>query len=229
MAVNFIVDAIIVLILLIGVILGIKRGFVEIVAKPFRIVASLGVAIGLSKPFGEQYIQPHIQNHLVNRMTDLIEKKCGEIVAGSASSDIPTILKIVAWAFGVDVDTVAQGATDSIVKAVVDALAQPLANFGARVAAFLVLLIVTSIVCWLLFKIIGLVLRSGPLEVVNKGLGLIFGALFSFLLVWSLAYGLAYVLTIDVVSSTEVFKDFTGGPIYLLVNKINPIDLLFKY
>lgn len=229
MAINLIVDAVIVLILLIGIIIGVKRGFVATVAKPVRIVASAGVAFCLCKPAGTQYIQPYIQKPLVSWMTELIEEKCGELTSGAASSDIPTVLKLVAKMFKIDVNTVAEQATASIVEAIVNALADPLANLAATIVAFVILFLATSIVCWLLFKIIDLVLNCGPLEIVNKVFGLIFGAIFAFVVVWALTVGFDFLLTLEVVSNIEALQGFTGGPVYQLVKQLNPIDLLFKF
>ncbi len=229
MAINLIVDAIIVLILIIGIILGVKRGFVATVAKPVRILASIGVAFGLCKPLSAQYVQPWIQEPLTEKWTAFLKEKCGEITAESASTELPGIMKLIAKLFNVDVNDVAEQATTTIVEAISNALAEPLASLAGIVLSFVGLFLATNIVCWILFKIIDLIFNVGPLEVINKIFGLIFGAVFSFIVVWALTVGFDYVITLGFLSDVEMIQGFTGGPVYKLVQQLNPIDLLFKF
>ena len=121
MNINLIVDLIIILIVIIGIVLGVKRGFVGTVAKPFRIIAGLGAAFSLCQPVGEQYIKPYIKTPLVEKMTALVTEKCGELTTDTTLSDLPFVLRMFARMFKVDVETVADEATNSIVNAVVDA------------------------------------------------------------------------------------------------------------
>ena len=228
MGINLIVDGIIILILIIGIILGVKRGFVATVAKPVRIVASIGVSFMLCKPLSVKFVQPWIQKPLTEKWTAFLQEKCGEITAETASTELPGIMKLIAKLFGVDVNAAAEQATTTIVEAIANALAEPLANLAGVVLSFVALFLVTSIVCWLLFKIIDLIFNIGPLEIVNRIFGLVFGAAFSVIVVWALATGFDYVLTLGFLSNVEFLQGFTGGPVYQLVKQLNPIDLLFK-
>ena len=145
MAINIIVDAVLVLIVIIGIIIGMKRGFVATVEKPIRIIASIGVAFGLCQPTSEQYIKPWIKKPLVEKMTVFIEEKCSELTAESASSELPGILKLIAKIFNVDVNTVAEQATTSIVNAVGEALAEPVVSLAGVVVSFVLLFLATHI------------------------------------------------------------------------------------
>ena len=228
MDINFIVDAVIVLIVIIGIIIGVKRGFVETVAKPVRIVAGLGVAFSLCQPVGEKYIKPLIKNPLVEKLTSFVEEKCGELTTDTTASDLPFVLRMLARIFNVDVETVAEEATNSIVAAIVDALADPFVNIIGSILAFIALFIVTSIACWLIFKIIGLIFSIGPLGALNKVFGLVFGAIFALIIVWALSVGIDFVMDKGVFAEVEYVNSFTGGPLYNVVKELNPIDLILS-
>lgn len=228
MTLNIIFDLVILIIIGAGIVLGIARGFIDTVAKPIRIIASLGIAFGLCRPAGEIYLQPIFQKPLEEKMSAFLHEKCASITAESAADELPGILKLVAKIFNVDIGQTANEAANSVIESIVNSLAEPIANLGAVVCAFFILLIVANILCFILLKIIDAILNFGPLEVVNKIIGCVFGALFAFLLAWTLTAGFDYVTTLEAFSDSELIQEFTGGPIYRLVRSINPIDLLFQ-
>lgn len=228
MTLNIIFDLVILIIIGAGIVMGVARGFIETVAKPVRIIASFGIAFGLCRPAGEIYLQPIFQKPLEEKMSAFLHEKCASITAESAAEDLPGILKLVAKIFKVDIGQTANEAANSVIDSIVNSLAEPIASLGAVICAFFILLIAANIVCFILLKIIDAILNFGPLEVLNKIIGCVFGAVFAFLLAWTLTAGFDYVSTLDTFSDVAMIQEFTGGPIYRLVRSINPIDLLFQ-
>ena len=223
---SIVMDIIIAAIVVIGMIYGIRRGFVKTVAKPVRIVAVLAVAFSFCGTVGAQYIQPYIQAPISERMSAFLTEKCADITAANAAEELPTLLKLSAGLFNIDVNTVAGEATGSIISSITDALTSPVASVIASILAFIVLYILASIAFVIVVQVIHLVFSIGPLRIFNKFFGFIFGTLFALIIAWAfvavfeLALGLPFM---------EGVAGFERGFLYSFLNELHPIDLLLSF
>ena len=72
MALTIILDIVLCAIIIIGAILGIKRGFVKMAAKPVRFVAAVAIAFSLSPVISESIVLPMIEGPVTNYMSALM-------------------------------------------------------------------------------------------------------------------------------------------------------------
>ena len=92
--VNLLVDILLVFVVFLGFILGMKRGFVGIVAKPVKFAASIGISFGCTRAFSESVIVPMIKDPATNYVRDFLYGNCSAITAENAADELPTLLRI---------------------------------------------------------------------------------------------------------------------------------------
>ncbi len=227
---KIIVDAILIIIIMSGIVIGLKKGFVKIIAKPVKFVASISLAFGLCATVANTFVVPYIEEPVSNYVEDFLYENCKEITADNASQELPTILKIAAGMFDIDIDQVASDATGTVIEAVAEKLTAPVINVVAIVIAFIIVLILSNILIAICLAIINAIFKSGPLGILNKSLGVVFGVAFSFILAWGAAVLLNFVMNVPAVNSMPWVSEFSdGGFVYKFLNKYNPIELLLSF
>ena len=102
---NFIVDLSLILILLIGLALGIKRGFIKTVAKPVKFILTLVIAFSFAAPVSEALVEPRVREPISNQMEEYILENCEGINKENIKEELPTVLKIGASLFDIDIDS----------------------------------------------------------------------------------------------------------------------------
>ena len=219
---DFIVDAVLVLVVFIGTVLGYKRGFIAFVAKPLKFVLSLGISFGYASRFAASVVTPMIEAPATNYIKEFLYTNCQNITAENVREELPTMLKIAAAAFNVDVSQVATDATGSVVDALADKLTAPVIGVISTIISFVVLLIIVNIVLSIAIAIIKALFKNGVLGFFNKGLGLIFGFAFSFVVAWALAVGFDFVIHLHALADNTWIQSFEGGVIYRFFNEYNP-------
>lgn len=226
---DFIVDAVLVLVVFIGTVLGYKRGFIAFVAKPLKFVLSLGISFGYASRFAASVVTPMIEAPATNYIKEFLYTNCQNITAENVREELPTMLKIAAAAFNVDVSQVATDATGTVVDALADKLTAPVIGVISTIISFVVLLIIVNIVLTIAIAIIKALFKNGVLGFFNKGLGLIFGFAFSFVVAWALAVGFDFAIHLPAFADNTWIQSFEGGVIYRFFNEYNPIELLLSF
>jgi uncharacterized membrane protein required for colicin V production len=226
---DVIVDIILVLVVFMGLILGWKRGFVGIVAKPVKFVASIGIAFGFSGALAEKIVTPMIKGPATNYVKDFLYTNCQSVTVENASEELPTILKIAAAIFNIDITNVAENATGTVIDAIAENLTAPVINVVSVVISFIALLIISNIVLALALGIINLIFKGGVLGGINKVLGVVFGVAFFLIISWALAVVFEFVVNLPALSEVAWAKDFEGGFVYKFFNEYNPIELLLSF
>lgn len=226
---DFIVDAVLVLVVFIGTVLGYKRGFIAFIAKPLKFVLSLGISFGYASRFAASVVTPMIEAPATNYIKEFLYTNCQNITAENVREELPTMLKIAAATFNVNVDQVAADATGSVVDAIADKLTAPVIGVISTVISFVVLLIVLNVLISIALFIIKMLFKNGVLGIFNKGLGLIFGFAFSFVIAWVLAVGIDFAIHLPSLEANAWVQSFEGGAIYKFLNEYNPIELLLSF
>ena len=226
---DFIVDAVLVLVIFFGAVLGYKRGFIGFVAKPLKFVLSLGLSFGCAGRFASSTVTPIIEAPATNYVKDFLYTNCQGITAQNVNEELPTMLKIVAAAFNVDVDKVASEAAGTVVDALADKLTAPVIGVISIVIAFVALLIIFNVALSVAIGIIKMLFNNGALGFLNKGLGLVFGFAFSFVVAWVLAVGFDFAIHLPALAENALVQSFEGGVIYKFLNEYNPIELLLSF
>ena len=226
---DFIVDALLVLVVFIGTVVGYKRGFIGFIAKPVKFVLSLVLSFGYAGRFASAVVSPMIEAPATNYIKEFLYTNCQNITAGNVKDELPTMLKIAAATFNVDIEQVASDATGAVVDAIADKLTSPVIGVIAMVISFVVLLIVLNIALSIALFSIKMLFKNGVLGFFNKGLGLIFGFAFSFVVAWALAVGFDFVIHLPSLEANAWVQSFEGGAIYRFLNEYNPIELLLSF
>ncbi len=223
---NVIVDIILVLVVFVGFMLGWRRGFVGIVARPVKFVASIGIAFGYASAFSGAVIMPLIEAPATNYVKDFLYRNITET---TAADDLPTILKIAAAVFDIDLNSVTENAGGSVVDAIVEKMTLPVIETVSLVLAFIALLIIANIVIAIAIAIIKSIFKNGVLGVCNKILGIVFGLAFFFIIAWALAVILEFAIHLPALRDAAWVNDFDGGFIYKFLNEYNPLELLLSF
>ena len=226
---DFIVDAVLVTVVFIGAVMGYKRGFIAFIAKPLKFVLSLVLSFGYASSFATSVITPMIEAPATNYIKEFLYTNCQNITAENVSEELPTMLKIAAATFNVDVSQIANDATGTVVDALADKLTAPVIGVISTIISFVVLLIIVNIVLSIVIAIIKSLFKNGVLGFFNKGLGLVFGFAFSFVVAWALAVGFDFAIHLPALADNAWIQSFEGGAIYKFFNEYNPIELLLSF
>ncbi len=227
---SFIVDLSLILILFIGLLLGIKRGFVKTVAKPVKIILTLVISLSLAAPLSEAVIEPKIREPISNQMEEYILENCEGINEENIKDELPTILKIGASLFNIDINELAKGEdSGTLVNKITDALISPAIHVISTIITFVILYFISGLILSILIAILNAVLDVGFVGVFNRILGAIFSTAFAFIIAWGLTSVFTYVINLPSVAAHEWASGFKGGFVYKLFNSLNPIELLLSF
>ncbi|MCQ2414125.1 MAG: CvpA family protein [Clostridia bacterium] len=227
---GFIADAVLACIVIAGFFIGINRGFIKTVAKPVKFFASLAIAFRFCAPAGAKYIQPYIQSPIQNHLSEYLTEKCTELTAANVGDELPTLLKIAAALFKIDVQGVADAAgTEGLIQALVDNLTTPLISLVSMIAAFVILYFLSKLVFSIIVAIIDRMAQGGVIGAANKILGCIFGVLFAGILAWLLVCVSDFVFSLETLNDKEVILQIEQGHLYQLLRTYNPFDLLLSF
>ncbi len=229
MLANVAVDVILAAIILIGAIIGLKSGFVKIISKPIRFFGSLVIAFGFSDEFSAAFVEPRIYSPVSAKMTEYLYSHCGHLTAENAADELPTLLKIAAGIFNIDLNNFTGESLDELIGSVVTKLATPVVHVISVILSFVVLFFIAKIVFKILFAIVNSIFNTGVLSVPNRVLGCVFYTLFAFIIAWLFATLLDFAIHTQFLADAEWIKEFEGGFIYKLFRRLTPIDLLLSF
>ncbi len=222
-------DVVLALIIMVGLTLGFKNGFVKTISKPIKPIAALALALVTAKPVSGFTFNPLLTNLIGKPISDFFVKKCAEITVG-VTENIPTVIKFFGLLAGVDVEKVITDSTqDTVIQQIVDSITAPIISLLAVIVTFVVMFFVAKILITILFAIIDAIASIGVLGTVNSTLGLAFGGVFSLVTAWVLVVITNFVLGMDALSGVEWIKAFDGGPTYNLIREFSPINLLLSF
>ncbi|MBQ7333427.1 MAG: CvpA family protein [Clostridia bacterium] len=227
---NIIVDCILVLIIAIGLFLGIKRGFVKTIAKPVKIILTFVIAFSFASPLSKTFVEPRMREPIANQMEEYILENCEGISAENINEELPTVLKIGASLFDIDINELASGEESaSIVNKITESLISPAIHVVSTIITFIILLLVSGIALSIIIWILNSIVDVGVVGVFNRILGAIFSTAFAFIIAWGLTSVFTYVINLPSVAASEWASGFKGGFVYKLFNSINPIELLLSF
>lgn len=222
MIIKILLDLVIVGILVAGVVLGIRKGFVKTVARPVRFFASVALAFSFCDDFARRVIEPIVKKPISARISDYMYEKCSGITADNVSEELPTLLKMAAGLFNIDVAGIAKTSPKSVIDVIIESLTTPIIHIIAVIASFFIVYFLSKLLITLLMTLINSFLNSGLLGIVNKSLGLIFGSSFAFIIAWSLVVVVEFMLGF-------IGYDLQTGIVYNFMNGLNPVDLLLSF
>ena len=162
MALKIIVDLVLIGIILAGVYLGYTRGFTKIIARPVKFIASLALAFTACVGFADAIIIPMISAPIQGYVANFLYENCANVTPDNVMQELPTLLKIAAAAFGIDIEAIASGAvTTQIVDAIIENLTVPVIRVIGIVLSFVAVYLLGRLGFAVLFFIIDTVFAGG--------------------------------------------------------------------
>ena len=223
-----IIDVILLGIIAFGVYYGIKKGFVKMASKPFKNAFSVIFAYACCTPFAQHVISPIIRAPINGYVSDFMYKNMPNVDPASAASELPTLLKIAAAAFGVGIaDEAADGS--NYIDTLVSTMSEPVVGFIAIFISAIALFFIGRLLFTFVFYLLDKFCEGGLLGKINKTLGTVFGAFTFVLSAWGLAVFISVIFHLPVFDSNELISGFEGGLVYKFFNTFNPIELLLSF
>ncbi len=227
---NILFDLILLGLFAAGIVIGIKNGFIDTVAKPVKFFAAIALAISLASVVGSAIIEPIIGPAISNKLSDALVEKYADITAETASESLPTLIKFAASLCGVDIAGVASTADGiSVIEAIVASVTDPVVQIVATITGFVIVYFVAKILLGILIAFINTVLNRGVTGTVNKILGAVFTGLLAFAACWALTAVLEFLLNIPLIANMRWVENFSGGFIYRFFKSFTPLDLLLSF
>ena len=211
-------------ILVIGIALGIKSGFIRMAAKPTKLILSLVLAISLCTSVANGIVAPIIEQPITNYIYEFLVENCPEINIDNVAQELPTILKMAAGMYGIDIEEiVAQNAGRDIIAEITATLAEPVISIFALIISFVLLYVISKLLITLALSLIDLVFSNGVFGALNKILGGISGAIISFAVAWAVAVFIEFLYHINGAGLDN------PGILYTFFNTYSPIELLLSF
>jgi uncharacterized membrane protein required for colicin V production len=211
-------------ILVIGIALGIKSGFIRMAAKPTKLILSLVLAFSLCTSVANGIVAPIIEQPITNYIYEFLVENCPEINIENVAQELPTILKMAAGMYGIDIEEiVAQNAGRDIIAEITATLAEPVISIFALIISFVLLYVISKLLITLALSLIDLVFSNGVFGAINKILGGISGAIISFAVAWAVAVFIEFLYHINGAGLDN------PGILYTFFNTYSPIELLLSF
>lgn len=211
-------------IIVVGVALGIRAGFIRMAAKPVKLILSLVLAFTLCTSVAEGVVTPIIEQPITNYIYEFLAENCPDLNIENVAEELPTVLKMAAGMYGIDVEEiVAQNAGRDIIAEITAVLAEPVISIFAIIISFVLLFIVSKLLVTLALALIDLIFSNGVFGAFNKVLGGLSGAIISFAIAWAVAVFVEFLFHING-SGME-----NPGILYTFFNTYSPIELLLSF
>lgn len=217
MGLLIVVDIFLVAFMVLGFIIGLKRGFVKSVEGPLCFVGALTVAYLLSNPISVNIVEPMIGASLTNQLSDYLASNYSE-----PGAELPTLIRLAAGIVQFDLE----GKT---IEQIIVEIAAPTVHVVTLIIVFVILLFVSRLLFRLLFKILNSFFNSSILVVPNKIVGCALNTLLGAVFAWVAVLMFNFIIHLDSMSGVAWAAEFTGGPIYNFFLNLSPLDILLGF
>lgn len=173
----YLADAVIVVIFLLFIILGVKRGFVRSVLDLVGTLAAMLVSMWFSGIAAQWFFSTFLQESLTRQIAEALQAAPAADAADAVLSVVPEILRGGLEAFGITSDAINQavaGTSGQAAEAVVAVLA-PMVVSALRGLFALVLFIFLLVIFRILSGVVCRIFRLPVLRQLDKGLGILLG------------------------------------------------------
>ena len=221
---NIFIEILLWAIIAVGAALGIKSGFIRMAAKPVKLVLAIVIAFSLATAFAEGVVVPIIETPITNYIYDFLSENCPEINAENIMEELPTVLKMAAGMYGVDLEELAlEYAEFDIIREITNTLANPVIEIFSLIIAFVVLYLVSKLLISLALALLDLIFSGGIFGVLNRVLGGISGTVLAIVAAW----GVAVLVEFSFHINSNGMEN--AGFLYTFFNTYSPIELLLSF
>lgn len=226
---SIIIDLVLCVVMALALVIGLKRGFVNIAAKPVKFVLAIVSAFVFCVTVSEMLIVPAIKEPVAAYISDFLYENCSGLTAANAKDELPTLLKIAAAVFGIDVTETATEGGAGVIGNIANSLSAPVVNVVSVVISFILCYFVAKILLSIIFLFINKIFEINVFSLFNKILGCIFSGVIGIVIAWGIAVVLEFSFKLPVFESNAVIADFEGGAIYRFFNTYNPMEILLSF
>ncbi len=226
MAVNIVIDIILIGIVATFAIIGAVKGLFHTIAKPVRFFLALFLAFQLAEWFSVSIVEPIIGAPLSNQLVAYLENAFSGIETISFE-ELPTLIRLAVGLMNIDVpDTID---THEFLTDLINKLTGPAIHIVSIIISFVFLYFVLKLILWIVFSILNQMFDTGVVGVVNRIFGFVFNTAFGFIVAWGLVVVFGYVVSLPVIAETSWGDQFTGGFVYGFLKDLSPLDLLLSF
>ena len=208
---------------------GLERGFIRIAAKPIKIVLCFVLAFSLCKGVGAKIVAPLIQAPITNYIKEYMYENCAALSPDNVFESTPTILKIAASAFDVELADFDEGASGVFLEKIIVNLTSPAVLLISVIIAFVLIYLISKLLLSGAMLIVNSVFEIGVLAKINRIMGVILAGLMSFLIAWAAVSIIDFFFHMSIFDKVTFIKSFDGGPLYRLFKSISPIGILLSF
>lgn len=223
----WVLDAIIVILFLIPVIGGFRRGFVKTVFRCGKFTVALVFAFSFAKKLGLWLRDKFIYDRVAEKVSGFLASgDAGDVTAENLADAVPSGFSRILSFFGADVEDLAASATEAghaALSEFTDSITLAAANVLSVVLAFFLILLLGWAVLWIFGKLLnGIVTHLPVIKQCNTLLGGILGILIGCLAAWS---GAQVIVT--VLGFVGEF-DYSVTHVLSFVYRVNPVRFVLK-
>lgn len=173
----YLADAVIVVIFLLFIILGVKRGFVRSVLDLVGTMAAMLVSMWFSGIAAQWFFSTFLQESLTRQIAEALQSAPAADAAEAVLSVVPEILRGGLEAFGITSDAINQAVagTSGQAAAAVVAVLSPMVVSVLRGLFALVLFVFLLVIFRILSGVVCRIFRLPVLRQLDKGLGILLG------------------------------------------------------
>lgn len=173
----YLADAVIVVIFLLFIILGVKRGFVRSVLDLVGTLAAMLVSMWFSGIAAQWFFSTFLQESLTRQVAEALQAAPAADAADAVLSVVPEILRGGLEAFGITSDAINQAVagTSGQAAAAVVAVLSPMVVSVLRGLFALVLFVFLLVIFRILSGVVCRIFRLPVLRQLDKGLGILLG------------------------------------------------------
>ena len=223
---NLVSDLLIVLVLLIPIILGIKRGFVDTALRFGKTIIAFALASLFAKPVGA-WVKGLIHPTVSEKMLAFFEGETAETLNASTMLDkVPEGVKTSLSVPGFDVEGMAKDAAakgEEMIESFAGSLSNSVSGALAYVIAFAGIFLLALILVPVMRMLLNFIVKRLPIiRTLNRLLGALMGALIGLMFAWMLSHALAWVL------GAIAHNNWTDTYLLSFFHKFNPLRWIFS-
>ena len=212
-------DILLLVVLLIGCLLGYKRGFFGSITKPLKIIASICLTIVISSPIINAWTRPLFTGKVEGWIYNSLSEAFADSSADIAAEKMPTLLKLFAEMMDLEISAGGSELTsEEVLTALAEKMATPIGNLIAVVVTYAALFIILMLLLTVLIALLDVVFTRGVLGKINKVLGLLLGAVIATVAACIVANVIALI-------SAEA----ASGVITQFFKNINPFAIMMSF
>ena len=232
-------DILVVLMFIIGIIYGYKRGFIMVLLGTLRKPTTVILSLLLARPVGALIGEKWFLSSIAEKMAGWLNMQVDSTLSGQTAVDhmeaqTPAVIRLIAELLGYDTQKMAEEAVNSgktPTEVFTMKLAEPVAQFIGMIIAFIVLLIVLHFLLTLVAKCLNGLCDIGPVRWVNRILGIVLGLFFLVCYAWIFCRVLVFVFSRGFLDDVAFFADFDIDRTWIArwIYHFNPLAFIFSF